>query len=162
VEKISRVLFLFLFFPLVIGVENTNTDSTVTNFKIAGGLGSYAYVTRGCEGQVLSKEKVPFEDAGFSLDHKFNTPLKIGLRAGYISDRQPTYINKFVDRGNYYVNPDLSFESKWIGVGAGPFFARDVLYGTEGSDWGSTLPSWHLRFGTQKSYLSIHMLENLP
>jgi hypothetical protein len=71
-------------------------------------------------------------------------------------------MNTSVDRKNYYVNPDLSFESKWIGIGAGPFFARDILYGTEGSDWGNTLPSWHLRLGTQESYFSINMLEDLP
>jgi hypothetical protein len=169
-RKITKILSFFVVLPLLIGVENDEKDSTETNFKIAVGQGSYAYVTRGCEGEVLTKDKIPFTDFGFSADHKFKSPIKIGLRSGYISDEIPvssvyyddykSYL--FEDRTNFYFNPDFSLEWKWFGIGAGPFFAQKTLYGSEGETWGKTLPSGHIRLGTKSAYISINMLENVP
>jgi len=169
-KNFKFVSFLILL-PLVAGVENTNRDSTETNLKIAGGLGSYAYITRGCEGEVLTKEKIPFKDTGFSFDHKFKAPLKVGLRCGYIwdkKDRATEYID-WIDTmiivensNNFYLNPDLSFEGKRFGIGVGPFFAQKTLYGREGEELGKILPSWHIRIGSRKLYFSANMLENVP
>lgn len=164
-KNIPKILSLFIFLPLVIGVENTGRDSSETNLKIAGGLGSYAYVTRGCEGEVLSKEKIPFKDVGFSMDHKFKAPVKIGLRSGYISDEGTYYyhdINKVESRKNFYLNPDIALEWKNFGFGVGPFIAQKTLRGKEESDWGKTPPSWHIRIGPKTTFFSINMLENVP
>jgi hypothetical protein len=170
-KKNFKFVSFFMLLPLVVGVQNANNDSTETNFKIAGGLGSYAYITRGCEGEVLTKEEIPFKDAGFSFDHKFRSPVKIGLRGGYIwdnRDRATEYID-WIDTliivensDNFYLNPDLSFEGRWFGIGAGPFFAQKTLYGREGGEWGKSLPSWHIRIGSKKGYFSMNMLENIP
>lgn len=168
--KITRILSFFAVLPLLIGVENDGKDSTETNLKIAGGLGSYAYVTRGCEGQVLTKDKIPFNDFGFSVDHKFRSPVKIGLRSGYISDQIPVssvYYDDyksslFEDRTNFYLNPDFSLEWKGFGIGAGPFFAQKTLDVSEDEKGEETFPSGHIRLGTKKLYFSVNVLEDVP
>jgi hypothetical protein len=168
--KITRILSFFAVLPLLIGVENDGKDSTETNLKIAGGLGSYTYVTRGCEGQVLTKDKIPFNDFGFSIDHKFRSPVKIGLRSGSISDKTPVsrvYLDDydaylFKDRTNFYFNPDFSLEWKGFGIGTGPFFAQKTLDVSEDEKGGETFPSGHIRLGTKKLYLSVSVLENVP
>jgi len=166
-RKISRIVCLFVITPLVIGMEATNRDSSETSLRIAGGVGSYAHISRGCEGEVLSKEKVPFKDAGFSVDHKFKASVKLGLRGGYISENQLRYDytfpppdNKHID--NFYLNPNFSFESEKFGIGVGPFIADKNLYSREGENWGNILPSAHVRLGTKKLYLSANLLENVP
>ena len=157
--------FLFLL-PLIIGVPISEKDSSEMSIKVVGGIGSYAYIHRGCKGEVLDKENAPFKDAGFSIDYKFKAPLKIGLRSGYILEKQLWYDHTLrpptsKHRNNVYVNPNFAFEGKSFGIGFGPFFAQKDLYVRE-SKWGRTLPSWHLRFGSPKLYFSIHMLESVP
>jgi hypothetical protein len=166
-RTISRIVCLFVVTPLVIGVQTTYRDSSETSLRIAGGAGSYAHISRGCEGKVLNKEKVPFKDAGFSLEHKFNAPVKLGLRGGYISENQIWYSHSFPQpdnrhRTNFYLNPNFSFESEKFGIGAGPFFADKDLYSREGQDWGNILPSAHVRLGAEKLYLSANLMENVP
>lgn len=166
-RTISRIVCLFVLLPLVIGVQTTNRDSSETSFSIAGGTGSYAFISRGCEGEVLNKEKVPFNDAGFSLEHKFKAPIKLGLRGGYISEDQLWYDHSLPPpdnkhRTNFYLNPNFSFESEKLGIGAGPFFADKKLYSREGEDWGKIFPSAHVRFGTEKLYFSANLMENVP
>lgn len=142
--------------PLVVGVQGNNKDSTETNIKLAGGVGSYAYITRGCEGQVISKNKIPFKDLGFSFDHKFKFPVRVGLRGGRIWERDISFPDSEIT--NFYLNPDLSLEWKWFGIGAGHFVAQRVLY-----NWDSkNLTSGHLRLGSPEGYFSIHLLESFP
>jgi hypothetical protein len=163
-RKLKYLGILFLL-PLVVGVQGNNKDSTVTNIKLAGGTGSYAYITRGCEGQVLSKHKIPFEDFGFSIDHKFKFPVRVGLRGGNIWERN-RYSFDGIDSPsekitNFYINPNLSLEWKWFGIGAGFFSAKKDLYWR---DMGSArkLPSGHLRLGSPQLYLSAHLMESVP
>lgn len=142
------------------GVQVGKNDSTETNIKVSGGAGSYAYITRGCEGEVLTKDKVPFKDLGYSIDHKFKFPVRVGLRGGNIWERNRYYPDE--RRTNSYLNPDLSLEWKWFGIGAGPFFAQKDLPTREGGKLSRNSLSWHLRFGSPKLYFSIHMLESVP
>jgi len=158
-RKLKYLGFLFLL-PLVVGVQVGKNDSTETNIKVAGGAGSYAYITRGCEGQVLTKDKVPFKDFGFSLDHKFRFPVRVGLRGGNIWERNRYYPDKRIT--NSYLNPNLSFEWRRFGIGAGPFFAQKDLPTREGGKLRRNSLSWHLRLGSPKLYFSIHMLESVP
>lgn len=158
--------FLFLL-PLVIGAPVAEKDSSETNIKLSGGAGSYAYIHRGCEGEVTSKENAPFKDAGFSIDHKFKGPVKIGLRSGYIFEKQLWYDHCFPaptskHRKNIYVNPHFAFEGESFGIGFGPFFAQKSLWGSEQQEWGKNLPSAHIRIGNRKLYFSANLLENVP
>lgn len=157
-RKLKYLGFLFLL-PLVVGVQADKKDSTETNIKVAGGAGSYAYITRGCQGQVLTKDKVPFKDFGFSLDHKFRFPVRVGLRGGHIWNKNVHSPDEMIT--NLYLNPHVSLELRSFGIGAGLCSAQKELSAKKsGSE--TTLPSWHLRLGNRKLYFSIHMLENVP
>ena len=150
--------FLFIL-PLVVGAQVGENDSSVTNIKVGGGAGSYAYVTRGCEGQVINKKTIPFRDIGFSFDHKFRFPVRVGLRGGQIWDKNVYPPDETIT--NLYLNPHVSLEFKSFGIGAGVCSAQKELSANKsGSE--TTLPSWHLRLGSRKLYFSIHMLENVP
>lgn len=166
-RSLSRIACLLIVTPLVIGVQTTSRDTSETSLRLAGGAGSYAFISRGCEGEVLQKQKASFADAGFSLEHKFKAPVKLGLRGGYISEDQLWYDHTLppptnAHRTNFYLNPDFSFESEKFGFGVGPFFADKNLYSREAQNWGKILPSAHVRLGSSRLYLSANLMENLP
>jgi hypothetical protein len=168
-----KYLSLIFLLPLVVGVETGKKDSSETNIKLAGGAGSYAYISRGCGGQVLEKHKIPFEDFGFSFDHKFKFPVRVGLRGGNIWEKgrhsldEGNSVSKRIT--NFYVNPDIALEWRYFGIGGGFFSAmKDLCWGSgyvgyEGRP--STMrnsPSGHLRLGSPTLYFSIHMMESVP
>lgn len=157
-KKLRFLGFLFIL-PLVVGAQVGENDSSMTNIKFGGGAGSYAYVTRGCEGQVIRKKRIPFRDIGFSFDHKFKFPVRVGLRGGHIWDKTVYSPDETIT--NFYLNPHVSLELRSFGIGAGLCSAQKELSAKKsGSE--TTLPSWHLRLGSRKLYFSIHMLENVP
>lgn len=157
-----RYFGFFFLLPLVIGVPVSEDDSTEMNIKFAAGKGSYATITRGCEGQVLSKRKIPFQDMGFSVDYRIKSPACLGLRAGKIwtEYEYSVYTNgiEYEKMTNSYLNPNISLEGSKLGIGIGYFIPKKHLPKKEKKQ----LFSWHLRFGPPKSYFSIHYLENVP
>jgi len=163
-KALKYFTFLFLL-PLIVNMQGDNPDSSETDIKIAGGEGSYAYVSRGCEGEILQKEKVDFKDVGFSLDHKFKSPVQVGLRGGNVWE-----INRFTfDQGystnknisNLYINPELSLEWEYFGIGAGFFSAQKDLYWRDIGP-ARNFPSGHLRIGEPRFYFSTHLMESVP
>ena len=56
-RRLSPALGTIFMLPIAVGMEG---DSASTTVGFGAGVGSYAHVTRGCEGQVLSKERDPF------------------------------------------------------------------------------------------------------
>ncbi|MFX0139897.1 MAG: hypothetical protein ACFFDN_40020 [Candidatus Hodarchaeota archaeon] len=114
----------------------TSKDSTETNFRVTGGLGQYAHISRGCAGNVLEKEKIPFNEIGVSIDHKTKSPFRLGLNSSYIFTRQP---GELVDAyhpvhgysrrwshdnppiGIFTVNPFINAEWKYFAIGGGYF-----------------------------------------
>ncbi len=162
--KLKYFGLLFLF-PLVVGMQGENPDSSETNLKLAGGAGSYAYVSRGCEGQVLNKQRIPYGDLGFSIDHKPKSPFRIGFRGGFIrepirSSWEPAY-SPDKRATNFYFNPDFAFEWEYFGIGAGFFSSQKDLYWR---DLGTArnFPSGHLRIGNPRFYFSAHLMESVP
>lgn len=164
--KNLRFLGFSFLLPLVFGMPVSEEDTTEINMKVAGGIGSYAYITRGCEGQTLSKTDIPFKDVGFTVDYKLKSPVQVGLRAGKIWEeyKHAVYTDgiEFKEMTNSYLNPNISFEWRKFGIGAGPFFPKRHLPHRQDRQWAKRLPSWHLRVGGPKFYFSIHMLENVP
>src|SRR5206468_1277471 len=72
--------------------EHGDTIATVvasdgTRFEVMAGAGEYAFVTRGCEGQVLSIQPGAFRDAGGAIEHGIGRiGLSLGVRGGIIHD----------------------------------------------------------------------------
>lgn len=169
-------MLLFIFVGVLpLQINTTSKDSTETNFRITGGLGQYAHISRGCEGNVLDKEKIPFSEIGVSIDHKTKTPLRLGLNVSYIFTKEESelvyysYGQKYVRyAGNqrpieiFTVNPFINAEWKNFAIGGGAFWAnRPTFYNNDNSL--GHFGSWYIRIGNIRSfYIDISLLHTTP
>lgn len=139
--------------PLVVSTNDPARDGSETTLFVAGGGGSYGVITRGCDGPI-SKAKVEYADLGASIDHAFEGPARLGIRAGgfWPQDGPPS---------NAYINPHAAFDWRLAGVGLGfvasrrsfPFHEDDV----------EPRVSAHVRFGRlDRFYVSSSWFENVP
>ena len=138
-------------------VNAPDQDSSATSLMIAAGAGSYAYVTRGCEGQVLSRTQYRFRDAGFALNHRFDGPLEAGVRVNALR-QMPDY-----PKNTVIVDPNVSVEGERAGFGVGlNFGGRKSRYDYERVF--EILPvSGHVRLGPRRTaYFSAHVFEDVP
>jgi hypothetical protein len=154
-----------------VGVETGPRDSSWTTFRVTGGTGQYATVTRGCEGEVLSVEQRNIRTWGAEVEHKFHEPFLLGLRATR-AERTVHYpgppltpggppTDATVSQDWYVVNPHLAFDSRTFGFGAG----YNTI--TEGTGWPDDFVpspiSGHLRFGPRdRSTLTLRVSESAP
>ena len=140
--------------PLVVDVPGSSRDSSVTTFMIAAGGGSYAEVTRGCQGEVLTADQRRFRDMGFGVNHQVKKPLEVGVRATVLR-RMSGY-----DDGSVLWNPYVALEGGKVGFGLGYVSNSDRPYTNEFDIWPV---SGHLRIGSpERFYFSIHALEDVP
>ncbi|HEX7076798.1 MAG TPA: hypothetical protein VF363_00060 [Candidatus Eisenbacteria bacterium] len=148
------VLSLAVVTPLAVDVEPNRPDSSVTSFTASLGTGAYADVTRGCQGEVLSKYQRNFGDAGFAASHRFAGPFEVGARTIVIR-HAPEY-----EKNTWVWNPNASLEWRRFGVGLGYLPGRGDY---EDRDFALWPVSGHIRIGpTDKLYFSIHALEDVP
>jgi hypothetical protein len=163
-NKLKKLLLFSFVGVLPLQITTTSNDSTETNFRVAGGFGQYAYVSRGCEGDVLDKEKIPFSEIGVSIDHKTKTPLRLGINASYILTQKERDLESYYEytyysekyAGNkrsmeiFTVNPFMNAEWKNFALGVGYFGAsRSILHKNDGSREPSF--SGYLRIGNIRS-----------
>jgi hypothetical protein len=128
-------------------------------------LGQYAHISRGCEGNVLDKEEIPFKEIGVSIDHKTRSPFRLGIQSSYIStktksemveyhDQYSGYYEKYSRENNpigiFTVNPFVNAEWKNIAIGVGYFGAsRPIIEETDHSNEHHL--SGYLRIGNIRS-----------
>lgn len=149
------VLSIAVVAPLAVDMNARDPDSTVTSLMIAGGAGSYAYVTRGCEGQVLSREQRRFQDAGVALTHRFNGPVEAGVRATLLR-KVPQY-----EKNTIVWNPNVSVEGRKVGLGFGVNLGGGSSYYER--DFEISPVSGHIRLGSRRTaYFSTHVFEDVP
>ncbi len=153
-------------------------DSTETSFQLFGGVGQYALVNRGCEGEVLSKRAVPFRELSAGVEHQLASPVSLGIRSSYIFDKKDvltgeTYYDpardlyfsrtEFVFHEILTVNPYLNLEAKPIGIGGGYFWSRRPLTGSDNFDDVELPFSAYLRLGNRRAvYFSASLLHHIP
>jgi len=148
------ILSMAVLTPLAVDMPGTNEDSSVTSVMIAAGAGSYAEVSRGCHGEVLSKEQRRYRDLGFAASHGFEGPLEVGVRASLLR-RMPGY-----EDGTVMWNPNVAVEGRHVGFGLGYVSNADQPLSDEFDIWPV---SGHLRFGTLSGlHFSVHALEDVP
>jgi hypothetical protein len=141
----------------------SHTDSSLTELLVAGGGGSYAYVTRGCEG-VISKQRIDYDNVGAEVSHKFVAPVRLGVRAGLVRAHGHYYNELLSD--TRYVNPYLSLEYPWFSIGGGwvranrPFPDQDLLQ-TANGHVASQTASGHIRIG-RGTYFEVSYFEAVP
>lgn len=165
-------IFLFLLLsPYFVGFNNP-PDSSWTEIRFAAGKGSYAEVSRDCEGNVLGVRDVPFSEAGAGVDH-YVSILHLGLKGGVGSESAMREIFNVGDQwsydpvtGNatavkaspfYYLAPSVGLNLEYFGLDAGyaaPFHRRRVWKG---------IPTTTLRIGRSDDFhFRLRTLDDLP
>jgi hypothetical protein len=193
--KLCSVLMVL---PLVMGVQKQRSDSLYTDLTIGGGNGSYGntFYTRvytpgsgtGCEGSGSGdsytyyehRKKIGYQDGGLGLETTVSKKVKFGVRAGYIKDtRVKVFESDYTTqtKTTYFINPNLSFEWRYFGFGAGPaialnngFYYPSFKRGDYEEDYFNgkgyekdIIPSFHIRLGNPKEiYVSVSHMENIP
>jgi hypothetical protein len=165
----KHVLPILILTPYIVAFH---PDSSSTVIRFGAGIGSYADVTRDCNGNIERVDPVPFTDATIAIDHE-NAPLHLEARAGIFSeDRQvlqTTYTNGYFlgstrteRQVSTYANPTIGLQWKYFGIDAGC-----VWFGGRGPgdlSFGSrAIPQGSLRIGDREVwYWSMGIFNNEP
>jgi len=166
--------------PLAVEIpyDSTGSDFGATRVRVGAGVGTYAFVARGCNGEVVDEVPARLTDAGVSLEQQIGrSPLVVGVRGGWVrheigSPRQGIagFYGVPLDATleNAYVNPYLSIDGDDAGVGMGPVFHRhEFITAGEGAREQENHPlndvSGHIRVGSQDGRrFVIQWMEGVP
>jgi hypothetical protein len=160
----------------------------VTKLTIGGGGGRYyrevlfPIMTECGPGNYSVPFKEDYIDVGAEADFKLNRVAHVGIRGGYIGtdisqsvsvdttllDVDPSEYKSSEVENTFYINPYVSFEWHYFGVGAGGLVSTHPLH--DGSyeevpiDTDTAFyPSAHLRVGSlSRFYVSGHIWEGIP
>jgi hypothetical protein len=160
----------------------TVTAADGTQIEIAGGTGEYAFITRGCNGEVTSRHPASFREGALRVEQPIGRGgFAVGARAGIVEDdlaggdgivlpatplpgepQPPRLVTT-----NRYVNPYLVFNPPGGSVGAGVVFhEREFPTAGEGAREIPNRPlndlSAHVRFGSERSYFEARWMEGMP
>jgi hypothetical protein len=165
-RNLAFIVVLAAVAPLAVdtsGPESTAVSPGGTLLRASAGAASYAFLARGCNGQVLERVRAHAQDASVSIDQPLGvTGVHVGARAGSLRDRiDTTSSERFagVPAGrtttNRYVNPYLAYERAGAGIGAGALFhEREFLTAGERArtERGHAINdvSLHLRLGPDR------------
>jgi len=175
----SALLGLVLLLPVSVEVPTSSDSGDAggeTRITAMGGIGRYAIIDRGCEGQVLDTHPIDFREAGGEIEHRFPGGATLGLRGGAVREEEKSqavvtdysvypYRDSLVTtvgrRNNRYFNPSLSHETHNLGVGAGWMWsAGRFRVRPNGGDSG---PTFHFRIGSrERVHFLLEHMESLP
>ncbi len=164
--KIIFVTSCFLLALMPLGVKLGENPAS-TNVELMTNTGQYAYVARGCDNEVLHKQPLPLNELSAALDYKTNSPVRLGIKASYLSTKieDDTYYGrdyKFVPITGWAVNPFLNLEADNIGIGGGAVWAENSMPsgGSVETRW---FPSGYVRLGHLNTfYFDISLFHNIP
>ncbi len=167
---IRGLLLLILTMGLPIGLEQDDPDSPDMQFGIHGGGGRVASVITGCNG-VEEAVKNDFLDISgevyLRVPPRSNSPMILGLRGGYwrtdLDLINYGYFEHIPDYSYSYLNPCVSFETRYIGMGLGVIIGN-VPYRFDNAIIYETGPiSGHIRLGSVRGVnVSLSILESTP
>ena len=154
--------------------ETATTARGETRLRIGGGVGSYAFIARGCEGQVIDHVPVNYREVGAAVEQRFSNVV-VGVRGGAMRDevgegdsvRFPEVpLGRTVT--NRYINPHIAFEDRRAGAGIGVVFHKKEFITTgEGARTEVDHPlndvSGHIRIGhLDRKYFALEWMESVP
>jgi hypothetical protein len=184
----GRIALITLTLVAPISIElhaEGDTLATVTapdgaQFEIAGGTGVYAFVSRGCEGQILQRRQAAFRDAGARVQVPLGSSgAALGVRAGIVRDDiaggdaglNPVFPaaagpDRIVTT-NRYLNPYLTFDPPGGSVGMGwVVHRREFITAGEGAREHADHPlndfSAHVRLGSERHHFEARWMEGMP
>lgn len=166
--------------PLAVEIpcDSTGARGAATRVHVGAGLGTYAFIARGCNGEVLDQIPASFREAGASIEQEIpRTPLVVGVRGGWVrheigrsrtSDFRFATVPVGAAVENTWVNPYLSIEGPDGGIGGGPVFHRnEFITAGEGArtqpDHSINDFSMHVRAGALDGrHFTIQWMEGVP
>jgi hypothetical protein len=136
--RLNLVALLAITAALPVSVEIPNHDSASggeTRVTVAGSVGRYALIDRGCEGEVLRTHPHEYGEAGLEAAHLFDNGIGVVVRAGTVREKVTTTVTDYsqypsrdttylTDWDNAWVNPAVSYEGTFGGIGGGVLTAR--------------------------------------
>lgn len=162
----TSALFSFLL-PYIVSFAPLPPDSSLTTIEFAAGHGSYADVTRDCNGNVVSVKDIPYSDFSASISHEFSV-VKLGMTGGTTTGERGSmghsYTAEEASTPMLYVVPSIGLNTKYFGLDAGMLFVineKQSLYASSSRLPG--FPSGTLRIGRLDNfYFSTSVARNLP
>jgi hypothetical protein len=160
----------------------TVTAADGTQLEITAGTGEYAFITRGCNGEVTRRHPASFREGALRVEQPIGRGgFALGVRAGIVNDdlaggdgivppavplpgeSQPPR----VVTTNRYVNPYLVFNPTGGSLGAGVVFhEREFPTAGEGAREVPSRPlngfSAHVRIGGEREYFEARWMEGMP
>jgi hypothetical protein len=177
VGRLAVLSVLLATLPLAVDLPGSRDSSRTSNLQVevATGFSQFAFVSRGCNGEILSVTHNQLDSGALVVEHRLPNNLVIGVRAGnvgttlnsrtqvytgapYYSYRDSMLTTRY---SNPYVNPYLGYEGGWAGIGGGFMKADHPLMLSEGS-YQDVHTTWHLRFGNDERRLTLRWMEDVP
>ena len=160
----------------------TVTTADGTQIEIAGGAGEYAFLSRGCNGQVTRSHPASFQEGAVRLQQPIgHAGFGLGVRAGVVRDdlaggdgvappaapipgepQPPREVST-----NRYVNPYFTYDAHGGSIGGGyVWHEREFPTAGEGARNVTNRPlnsmSAHVRFGSERQYFETRWMEGMP
>jgi hypothetical protein len=164
---VRSISVLALLVPYIVGFAPSPADSSSFSVTVAGGVGSYAHVSRDCSGNVVSVADMPYDDMAIGVERRDGN-IAAGLRAGAMeSSREQQQYFGYAGQRVWYANPYIATDGRIVGVQVGLiFFHNAARSGDEGLPFKydpSVLPSGRLRVGSRSNFHFIgSFASNMP
>lgn len=164
-------LIFALLFPYIAAFTPNPSDTSSTELEFAAGHGSYAKVSRDCQGHVSSVKDIPFSEYGVSVKHKTASVVTFSATVGATSGSRgdPFIYFRSSDRRSeflWYVTPTVGIDTKYFGLDGGcliPLSPAEKASTLSFPSKNSPFPMGALRLGNRdRTYLSIGLGRNLP
>src|SRR5258706_4711959 len=175
----SALVGLVLLLPVSVEVPTSSDSGDVggeTRITAIGGIGRYAIIDRGCEGQVLDTHPIDFREAGGEIEHRLPDGATLGLRGGAVREEgkaqevwtdysvypyRDSVVTTVSRWNNSYLNPSVSHEAHNIGVGAGWMWSTGRF--RVRPDGGDSGPTFHFRIGPrERVHFILEHMESVP
>jgi hypothetical protein len=171
---LKKIAPLFLLSPYICAFSTVSADDPEFSAAIAAGGGSYAEVSRGCNGEVISVKDNPYQDYAVGARYK-NAEFIAGVTGGTTTGFRKSHQYEYDSNGEMhevelkaatYVTPSIGFTTKYIGMELGYVFPLNDQPLGNFSDirvWGKGVPSAMLRVGRFDALnFSASMGSNFP
>jgi len=160
----------------------TITTADGTQIEIAGGAGEYAFISRGCNDQVIRRHPASFREGAVRVQQSIgHGGFALGVRAGTVRDdlaggdgfvspavpapnepQPPRVVST-----NRYLNPYFTYDTPEGSIGGG-YVWHEREFPTAGerarefTDRPLNDMSAHVRFGGERRYFEARWMEGMP
>jgi hypothetical protein len=170
---LKKIAPIFLLSPYLCAFSTVSTEDPEFSAAFAAGGGSYAEVSRDCNGRVMSVKDHPYQDYAFGARYKnseFVAGITGGATTGLRNSIQYEYdangaAHEAAEKSVIYVTPSIGFATRYVGIEIGylfPLNQEELVLHSYGK-WGRGAPSAMLRVGRYDALsFSAGIARNFP